>query len=228
MAYRIVATVLWIVWHLVFRIKTVGKEKIKGIKQYVLCSNHISAADPMFVVLSRVWEPQMLAMAKEELFQIHPFISAFFRKMGVVPIHRGKGDTQTVDYCISQVKAGKGLLIFPEGTRSKTGVPLKPKSGAFVVAAAADAKLVACRVIYHAGKPKLFSKVTVVYGEPISCAELGLQQEGHHAAGLRQAKSWLSQQWQQMYDQNTTESQKQQDKLRLQQLEIGQSEQHKE
>ena len=225
MAYRIVATVLWVVWHLVFRIHTVGKEKIKGLRQYVLCPNHILAVDPLFIVLARAWEPQMLVMGKEELFEIHPFISWFFHKMGVIPVNRGKGDTGAVEYCISGVKQGKGLLIFPEGTRTKDGMPGKPKSGAFVVAAAANAQLVPCRIIYHAGGPKLFSKVTVVYGDPISCQELGLEGEQHSAAGLRKAKAWLSQQWQQMYEENTTQQQKQIDQKRIEVLCSGQKEQ---
>ncbi len=227
MAYRIVATVLWVVWHLLFRIKAVGKEKIKGIRRYVLCPNHISAVDPLFIVLSRVWEPQMLVIGKEELFQIHPFISAFFKAMGVIPVHRGKGDTQVIDQAINDVKKGKGLLIFPEGTRSKTGFPAKPKSGAFVVAGAAKADLVACRVIYEAGKPKLFSKVTVVFGEPVPCEQLGLDGAEKSAQALRNAKSWLQQQWETMYLENTTEQQRLKDRQRIEMLEKkqGQEEQ---
>lgn len=210
MEYRIVSTVLWIVWHLVFRIRTIGKEKIKGLKQYVLCPNHISAADPLFIVLARVWEPRMLTLGKEELFEIHPFVSWFFKKMGVIPVHRGKGDTDAIDHCIKDVKNGKGLLIFPEGTRSKDGTPKKPKSGAFVVAAAAEAVLVPCRIIYHAGKPKLFSKVTIVYGEPLPCSELGLVEGEKNAAVLRNAKNWLMEQWETLYLNNTTEAQRNQ------------------
>lgn len=224
MAYRIVATILWVVWHLVFRIHAVGKEKIKGIKRYVLCPNHIFAVDPLFVVLSRVWEPQMLVIGKEELFEIHPFISAFFRAMGVIPVHRGKGDTQAIDQAISDVKKGKGLLIFPEGTRSKNGFPAKPKSGAFVVAGAANAELVPCRVIYHAGRPKLFSKVTVVFGDPVPCNRLGLDSNEKSAQVLRNAKAWLQQQWETMYLENTTEQQRQQDLKRAEMLEQSRQE----
>lgn len=218
MLYRIAVSVVWVVWHLVFRIRTVGREKVHGLRRYVLCANHCHAVDPVFVVVSRASERQMVVMAKEELFQIHPFISWFFRAVGAVPVSRGKGDTRAVDQCIEEVRNGKGLLIFPEGTRSHTGQPGKVKSGAFVVAAAAGASLVPCRIVYDAGGPRLFSRVTIIYGDPVPCEELGLADGARSATVLRRAKNWLLDQWQQLYLDNTTPAQQQADLLRAQSL----------
>ena len=90
----------------------------------------------MFVVLARFWGKKMLVMAKEELMHVNPFFTWFFRQVGVFGVTRGRGDTTAVDDAIEKVRAGQGLLIFPEGTRSKTGEPGKLKSGAFVIAIA--------------------------------------------------------------------------------------------
>lgn len=229
MVYWIAASVVWVVFRIVFRIRVVGRDKIRGLRSYVLCPNHVSAADPVFIVISRLAESKMAVMAKEELFEIHPFVSWFFRSVGVIPVHRGKGDTSAVDKCIEKVRSGGGALIFPEGTRSLTGQPGKIKSGAFVVAAAAGASLVPCRVIYEEGHPRLFKRVTVVFGDPTPCNQLGLEPEGHSAAGLRKAKAWLAGEWEQLYQANTTPAQREQDQRRAQlALEAAASEKGKE
>ena len=68
--------------------------------------------------------------------------------MGAVPIDRGKGDMGTVNKVTDECKNGTPILIFPEGTRSKTGELLTLKSGAFLIAGNADADMVPCRIIY--------------------------------------------------------------------------------
>ena len=216
MIYWIAASVVWVVFRIVFRIRVVGRDKIRGLHSYVLCPNHVSAADPVFIVISRLAESKMTVMAKEELFEIHPFISWFFRSVGVIPVHRGKGDTSAVDQCIQKVRSGGGALIFPEGTRSLTGQPGKIKSGAFVVAAAANASLVPCRILYAEGHPRLFRRVTVVFGDPMPCSQLGLEAEGRSAAGLRRAKAWLAGEWEKLYLANTTPAQQEKDRQRAQ------------
>ncbi len=205
MFYCIIVTGAWLVWHLVFGIKVIGKENLpKGKQGFVLAPNHISAIDPVFVVISRFWGKRMLIMAKGELFHINPLVSWMFRHVGVFGVERGKGDTGAVDDAIEKVKKGQGLLIFPEGTRSKTGEPGKIKSGAFVVASAAQVDMIPCRIIYRHGKMRLFSRVRVCFGKPIPAEKLDL---GEHksAAKLRECKTLLSDAWEELYQQNKFE-----------------------
>ena len=101
---------------------------------------------------------------------------------------RGRGDTTAVDDAIEKVRAGQGLLIFPEGTRSKTGEPGKLKSGAFVVASAAGVDMIPCRIIYRHGHMRLFSRVRVCFGSPSPpSAVSGRAQERRQAAGEQAA-----------------------------------------
>ncbi|MEG1477105.1 MAG: lysophospholipid acyltransferase family protein, partial [Oscillospiraceae bacterium] len=138
MFYCFIVTLACIAWHIIFRIKVIGKENLIKDRGFVLCPNHISAIDPVFIVIARFWGKRMLIMGKEELFNISPIISWIFRHVGVIPVQRGKGDSGAVDTAIEKVKGGQGLLIFPEGTRTKDGNLGRLKSGAFVVAAAAN------------------------------------------------------------------------------------------
>ena len=155
----------------------------------------------MFIVLARFWGRRMLIMGKEELFEVNPFITWFMRAVNVVPVHRGRGDTAAVDKAVESVKGGQGLLIFPEGTRSKDGNLGKLKSGAFVVASAAGVDMTPCRIIYKGGKMRLFGRVTIVFGQPIPAEKLALGEE-HSARRLRECKALLEEHLERLLEEN--------------------------
>lgn len=190
MFYCFIITAAWLVWHIAFRIKIIGRENIPKDRGFVLCSNHISAIDPVFVVIARYWGRRLIIMGKEEIFNVNPILSWMFNNVGVIPVSRGKGDTGAVDTAIKKVKNGRGLLIFPEGTRSKDGNLGKLKSGAFVVAAQAEVDIVPCRLIYKGGKMKVFGRCVVAFGKPIAAENLDLG-EPRSAARLRECKDLL-------------------------------------
>ncbi|HIW55310.1 MAG TPA: 1-acyl-sn-glycerol-3-phosphate acyltransferase [Candidatus Ruthenibacterium merdigallinarum] len=201
MFYLIIVPLAWIVWHIAFRIKVIGRENLIRDRGFVLASNHISAIDPVFIVLARFWGRRMLIMGKEELFEVNPFITWFMRAVNVVPVHRGRGDTAAVDKAVESVKGGQGLLIFPEGTRSKDGNLGKLKSGAFVVASAAGVDMTPCRIIYKGGKMRLFGRVTIVFGPPIPAEKLALGEE-HSARRLRECKALLEEHLERLLEEN--------------------------
>lgn len=206
MFYCIIVTLAWIVWHLAFGIQVIGKQHLpKDGRPFVIAPNHISAIDPVFVVIARFWGKKLVIMGKGEIFKVNPILSWMFRAVGVVGIERGKGDTSAIDGIIDTVKTeGRGLLIFPEGTRSKTGEPGKLKSGAFVVASAAGADMIPCRIIYRHGKMRVFSRVRICFGEAIPAEKLYLG-EVKSAAKLRESKGLLLDAWQQLYEENKFE-----------------------
>ena len=201
MFYCLIVPAAWLVWHLVFAIRVVGREHIPRGRGFVLAVNHISAIDPVFVVIARFWGRRMIIMGKEEIFEVHPIISWMFRHVGVVAVRRGAGDTALIDQVIAGVKGGQGLLIFPEGTRTKTGEPGRLKSGAFVVASAAGVDMVPCRIIYSHTFMRLFSRVRVCFGPPIPAEQLDLG-EKRSAAKLRQCKQLLLSAWEELYQAN--------------------------
>ncbi len=201
MFYCIIVTAAWLVWHIGFRIRVIGRENLPKEGGFVLAPNHISAIDPVFVVIARFWGKRLLIMAKEEILQVNPVFTWMFRHVGVVGIERGRGDVNVVDELIGDVKKGQGLLIFPEGTRSKTGQVGKVKSGAFVIASAAGVPMVPCRIIYEPGRMKVFCRVRVCFGTPIPAEELYLG-ETKSASALRRNKALLTDAWQRLYDEN--------------------------
>ena len=190
MFYCIIVPLAWLVWHILFRIRVIGKENLIRNGSFIIAPNHIAAIDPVFVVIARFWGKKLLILGKEELFEIHPVISWMFRHVGVVSVHRGKGDTAAGDKAIEYVRSGNGALVFPEGTRTKDGNLGRLKSGVFVIASQAHAPIIPCRLIYRGGKPGLFRRCTVVFGTPIPAEKLDMGGT-YSMARLRECKKLL-------------------------------------
>lgn len=145
--YWILLPIVWPAAHILWRIEVVGKENIPRGRAHVIASNHLSDLDPVYILEAVFSWKRYTILAKQELFK-NPLIGWFLSCMGAVPIDRGKGDMGTVNKVTDECKNGTPILIFPEGTRSKTGELLTLKSGAFLIAGNADADMVPCRIIY--------------------------------------------------------------------------------
>ena len=177
--YYILLPLAWLVFHIGFRVRTEGRDNLKKIRTrgYILAPNHISAIDPVFVIITRFWGRRMIVFAKKELFEINAFLSWFFRCAGAMCVRGTKEEAAVIDETVARCQNGESLLIFPEGTREKDGTFLQPKSGLFVIAAAAAVDVVPVRIHYETpdGKMKPFCKVRVVYGEPMPAAQFSME-----------------------------------------------------
>ena len=203
MFYCIIVPLAWIVWHFIFRIRVVGRENLIREGNFIIAPNHISAIDPVFIVLALFWGKRMIILGQEEIFEINPVISWMFRHVGVVPVHRGKGDTAAVEKAIDYVRDGGGALIFPEGTRTKDGNLGRLKSGVFVIASRAHAPIIPCRIIYRGGKPRFWRRCTVVFGKPIPADKLAMG-ENYSMARLRECKKLLETELERLLAENSS------------------------
>lgn len=177
--YYILLPLAWLVFHIGFRVECVGRENLKRVQTggCILAPNHVSAIDPVFVVITRFWGKRMVVFAKKELFEINALLTWFFRCMGALCVRGTRDELETIDKTVEVCKNGGTLLIFPEGTREKEGKLLPPKSGLFVIAAQAAVDVVPVRILYDTpdGKMRLFCKVKVIYGEPMPAAQFAME-----------------------------------------------------
>ena len=111
----------WLLWHIGFRIRVEGRENLKKVQTqgYILAPTHVSAIDPVFVVITRFWGKRMVVFAKKELFEINALLTWFFRCMGALCVRGTRDELETIDKTVEVCKNGGTLLIFPEGTREK-------------------------------------------------------------------------------------------------------------
>lgn len=169
--YRFCQGICRAVIPLLFRLKIEGLENVPEDRGIILCCNHRTYFDPVFLGL-RLKRP-LRFMAKEELFR-KPVLGWLIKTLGAFPVKRGKGDTQAIENAIKTVQDGGVFAVFPEGTRSKTGELLKPKSGAVLIASRTGGDIIPCCIRFE-GKLHFRSKVRVIFGTVIKNEALGLE-----------------------------------------------------
>lgn len=199
--YYVLLPLAWLVFHIGFRVRCVGRENLKriGTSGCIIAPNHISAIDPVFVVITRFWGQRMVIFAKKELFEINALISWFLRCCGGVCVRGTKEEVAVIGDTVQACQRGGTLLIFPEGTREKEGSFLPIKSGLFVIAAQAGVDVVPVRIRYDTpdGKMHLFCRVVVTYGVPMPAEQFAM--EGRRdTKKLRANKQALLNAWEQL------------------------------
>jgi 1-acyl-sn-glycerol-3-phosphate acyltransferase len=108
-----------------------GREHI-GKKTYVVVSNHQSLLD--ILVAFRIFFP-FKWVSKAEIFKL-PFIGWNMKLNRYIKLIRGDQDSirRMMRDCNAALAAGSSVFIFPEGTRSETGILRPFKPGAFLLA----------------------------------------------------------------------------------------------
>jgi 1-acyl-sn-glycerol-3-phosphate acyltransferase len=96
------------------RIEVRGLENVPPDGPLVIASNHLNDADPG-IICTRIRRP-IAFMAKIELFRI-PGLAQFLRGFGSFPVRRGEADISTLRIANENLKLGRAVCIFPEGTR---------------------------------------------------------------------------------------------------------------
>ena len=124
------------------KIEVSGLEYVDPAKSYVFMANHLSFLDGplLFYVIPQ----RVRVILKKSIFRI-PIVGPGMRFVGFVPVDRKRasGGKRSIDEAARMMKErGYSFLIFPEGTRSRTGRLQPFKRGGFFLALAAQAPIV--------------------------------------------------------------------------------------
>ena len=122
-----------------FRAEVAGAENVPAEGRVIFASNHRSYADPPLVG-SMVSRPVHFA-AKAELFKSRIF-GWLIRNLNAFPVRRSGADREMLRRALAVLEAEGALLMFPEGTRSKTNELLPPMSGVGLIAERSRAPVV--------------------------------------------------------------------------------------
>jgi len=164
------------------RFKATGTEHIQRTRAAVYAVNHSSNVEPpvVFRVLGEL-APRLRVLYKAELRKL-PVLVRAFDVAGFVPLERGNREQSlpAIDTAAGMLKDGNSFLIFPEGTRSRTGELLPFKKGGFIMAVRAQAPVVPVAILgareaMRKGSPWVYPvDVSVRIGAPVETAGLTL------------------------------------------------------
>ncbi len=118
-----------------------GKEKVPINEPVIFTPNHSGAFDIPAIILTAPKVP--IFMAKKEFKKI-PLLNDWMDAVDCVFVDRNDKNSarSSLHEAIDAVKDGRSLVVFPEGTRSKTGELGKFRGGAMKIAMETGAKIV--------------------------------------------------------------------------------------
>ena len=131
------------------RTRVEGAQHIQRNRAAVYAVNHTSNVEPpiLYDALSDLF-PRLRILYKAELRKL-PVLVRAFDLAGFVPLERGNPEQSlpAVERAAAALRDGNSFLIFPEGTRSRTGNLLPFKKGGFIMAIKAQAAVVPVAIL---------------------------------------------------------------------------------
>jgi 1-acyl-sn-glycerol-3-phosphate acyltransferase len=167
----------WIGYHLsrlagrlLFRFRVIHRERMIQSGPVILAMNHQSYLDPPLA--GTTCDRAIYFLARRTLLDV-PLLGWVLPKLNVIPVNQEGVDRSAIKSVIRVLRAGNGVLLFPEGSRTFDGNLQPAEPGLGLVIAKTLAPVVPMRIFgAHEALPRdgrrlRFMPITVVIGEPI-------------------------------------------------------------
>lgn len=155
-----------------------GRENVPVTGPLIIASNHASFFDPPLIGCSLPRE--ICYLARESLFRFGPF-AKIITALNSIPVDRDGGGARGLKMILAELMAGRGILLFPEGTRTSDGELLPAQPGIGLTILKSDAPVVP---VYIQGSFDSWSrrhkfprpkKVSIHFGKPVDFSEMRRQ-----------------------------------------------------
>lgn len=154
------------------KVEVKGRENIDKKSSYVFIANHQGAYD-IFVIYGYL-NHNFKWMMKESLQKI-PLVGYACKCAGHIMVDRTNphGIRRTMETAKEKLKNGMSLVVFPEGSRTKTGYMSPFKKGAFLLASQFGLPLVPITIdgsfdiLTKSGKIPSYGKITMTIHKPV-------------------------------------------------------------
>jgi 1-acyl-sn-glycerol-3-phosphate acyltransferase len=189
LSYRIGWTCFRVMYATYFRWRVFNAERVPLQGGVILASNHASFLDPPLV--GSGLKRDINYLARESLFRF-PGIGALLRSWNAVPVDRDGGGAKGLKTILDRLLQGNGIILFPEGTRTKDGKLQPARSGIGLTVIKSDAVVIPVRTFgtFEAfGRNHKFPRphrVAVKYGRPMRFEKLRAEAKTCDKARLKE------------------------------------------
>jgi 1-acyl-sn-glycerol-3-phosphate acyltransferase len=125
--YKTGRILLYLIFKILFGLKREGFLNVPKEGSVIIAPNHRSNYDPPIVGCC-IDSREIYFLAKSGLF-ISKIATWFLSGLNTIPVDLKSPGIGTMKRFIELLRDGKAIMIFPEGTRSKTGEYLRAKTG---------------------------------------------------------------------------------------------------
>lgn len=142
-----------------WKVITEGREKIDQKQAYIIVPTHQSMLDIVFFNMLR---HRLRWVSKMEVFRV-PVLGWEMKMVKYIELVRGNKSSviRMMEKCVESLQEGISVVLFPEGTRSLTGVIGKFKTGAFQLAVKTDKPLLPVLID---GTGEILPKKGIIFG----------------------------------------------------------------
>ena len=175
-----------LIGRLFFRFRVVHRERMIQSGPVILAMNHQSYLDPPLA--GTTCDRAIHFLARRTLLDV-PLLGWFLPKLNVIPVNQEGVDRSAIKALIRVLKAGNGVLLFPEGSRTLDGKLQPAEPGLGLVIAKTLAPVVPMRIFgAHEAMPRgggglHFVPIIIVIGEPIFFTAADLSTPGKNLYG---------------------------------------------